>query len=57
MWTDPKHIGWTQCMELDSFRSSYNLTLQIWTRLKDLFCNSYSIDKWDDYEYIDTVDK
>ena len=38
-----------------SIRSSDNLTLQIWTILKACFCNSCSIDEWDDCEYKDTV--
>ena len=39
-----------------SIRSSDNLSLQIWTRLKSCFCNSHSIDEWDDCQYTNTID-
>ena len=42
--------------QFHSIRSLENSALQIWTRLKACFCSSYSIDEWDDCEYIDTVD-
>jgi len=41
--------------QFHSIRSSENLALQIWTRLKDFFCSSYSIDEWDDCDYTDIV--
>ena len=43
-------------MELDSFIQLEAQTTQIWTRLKVCFCNSYSIDEWDDCEYTYTID-
>ena len=42
--------------QFHSIRSSDNSALQIWTRLKAFFCNSCSIDEWDDCEDMDTVD-
>ena len=42
--------------QFHSIRSSYNLSLQIWTGLKDCFCSSCSIDEWDDCEYTNIVD-
>ena len=42
--------------QFHSVRSSNNLGLQIWTRLKAFFCSSYSIDEWDDCEYTDMID-
>ena len=42
--------------QFHSIRSSYNSSLQIWTRLKDFFCSSRSIDEWDGCEYMNTID-
>ena len=41
--------------QFHSIRSSDNLALQIWTRLKDFFYSSYHIDEWVDCDYTDTV--
>ena len=42
--------------QFHSIRISDNSTLQIWTRLKDFFFISFSINEWDDCEYTDTFD-
>ena len=42
--------------QFHSIRSSYNSTLQIWTRLKAFFWSSYRISEWDDCEDTDTID-
>ena len=42
--------------QFHSIRSSDNSALQIWTRLKDFFCSSYSIGEWGDCENTNIVD-
>ena len=42
--------------QFHSIRSSDNLALQIWTRLKACFCSSCSIGEWGDCEHTDTID-